>query len=139
MAKSGWSDEEIEKFLRLQFRLQDHQYRQKYPNASFEVILVDSGSAGRIYCNRTKKALYLIELTLLPEYRGRGIGGRILDDLVREADRLELLLSLQVDVDNPIGGYYQRLGFVEQKVHGFYRWMERLPGLPGNAKGLRLG
>lgn len=126
MALSGWPAREIENFLRWQFRLQDSQYHQNYPDAAFEVVLVDGGPAGRIYRNRTEKALHLIELTLLPEFRGRGIGGRIFSDLVQEADRSSLLLTLQVEVSNAIEGYYRRLGFVEQEERGGYRWLARL-------------
>jgi GNAT superfamily N-acetyltransferase len=131
MAVKGWSDVDVDNFLRMQYRLRDQHYHLSYPFAAFEIVVVDGSPAGRISRSYTATTIHLIELSLLPEFRSRGIGGWILGDLTQEADRLGLLLTLQVDVANPIGTYYQRLGFVEREVRGFYRCMQRLPVLPG--------
>lgn len=119
------SQAERTQLLRMQFKGQCHQHHQDYPAATREIILVDGCPAGRLTLDRGPVRLHLIELSLLPEYRLRGIGGRVLAELIRESERGELPLSLQVDVDNPVSSYYHRLGFVEQEQRGFYRCLQR--------------
>lgn len=124
---AGLLETEITNLLGLQFKGQCHQYRHDYPNATREIILLDGCPVGRQYLDRSSAHLHLLDLSLLPEYRLRGIGGRLLTELIRESERKGLPLTLQVDVDNPISGYYQRLGFVERARRGFYRCLQRWP------------
>ncbi|MBF8275394.1 MAG: GCN5-related N-acetyltransferase [Candidatus Brocadiaceae bacterium] len=53
MAVTVWRNEEIDAFLRMQFRLQHTQYLQNNPHASFNVILVDTTPAGSCKSKRT--------------------------------------------------------------------------------------
>jgi len=124
---AGWAEMEVDALRRRQFLGQDAQFLVRYPVAIREIILADGCPAGRMYVNRTPSSLYLIELSLLPEFRSRGIGGRLLAGLIQESKQLGLPLTLQVDVENPIGEYYRRLGFVEQAACGFYRHLKRWP------------
>ena len=124
----GWQEAEVDALRRRQFLGQGAQLLGRYPDAVREIILVDGCPAGRIYLDRPPGSLHLIELSLLPEFRFRGIGGRLLAELFQESEQLGIPLTLQVDMENPIGEYYRRLGFVEQAVSGFYRHLERWPG-----------
>lgn len=135
LAATGWGAAEIETFLRMQFNLQHAQY-QNYPTASFDVILVDDVPAGRFYVDRGKEEIRLVDIALLPEFRGRGIGSRLIGDLVREADTKGLVLSLHVERNNPILGFYSAQGFRTKAERGIYLYMERAPGAasPGGAK-----
>jgi len=57
------------------------------------------------------------ELTIatLPEYRGKGIGTRLLEALFAEANKQFSAISLSVWPANPAYQLYQRLGFVVVK------------------------
>jgi len=125
MAATGWSEGQTEAFLRMQFRLQHTQYTQNYPGASFDIVLVDGISAGRLYVNRTENRMRIIDIALLPEFRGRGIGGRIMRELIDEADAKRLLMSLHVGINNPILQFYRVLGFKEIELSAIYYYMER--------------
>ena len=125
LAVTGWNDAQIEEFLRMQFGLQHSQYRQNYPGASFDIVLIDGAPAGRLYVDRTEDGIRIIDISLLPEFRGRGIGGRIMRGFVEEADAKGHGMSLHVEMNNPIVPFYKVLGFREKELRGIYYFMER--------------
>lgn len=125
MAVTGWGESQVEAFLRMQFRLQHNQYTQNYPGASFAIILVGALPAGRLYVDRKEDGIRVIDIALLPEFRGKGIGGRIMRGLAQEADAKGLVMSLHVELNNPILPFYKVLGFKEIELSGIYYFMER--------------
>ncbi len=125
MAVTGWKYEEIDAFLRMQFRFQHTQYLQNNPRASFDVIIVDTTPAGRLYVDRRVDTISVIDIALLPEFRQRGIGGGIMRNLAEEADAKGLAMCLHVEMNNPILGFYKKLGFRTKGEHGIYHYMER--------------
>lgn len=128
MTLTGWNEKEIEDFLRMQFKLQHVQYMENYKNGgTFEIILVNSAPAGRLYVQRKKNDIRIVDIALLPEFRGKGAGSRIMNELMTEADRENLPLSLHVEQFNPALGLYERLGFEKKDLIGIYFFMERPP------------
>ena len=125
MAVTGWNCEAIDAFLRMQFRLQHTQYLQNNPRASFNVILVDTTQVGRLYVDRRTDTISVIDIALLSEFRQRGIGGSIMRSLAEEADAKGLVMCLHVERNNPILGFYKKLGFQTKGEHGIYLYMER--------------
>lgn len=125
LAATGWSESQVEAFLKMQFRLQHTQYTQNYPSASFSIISIDDVPAGRLYVGRKEDGMRIIDIALLPEFRGKGIGGGIMRDLVGEADTKRLVMSLHVEMNNPILQFYKALGFKEGELSGVYYYMER--------------
>jgi len=133
MAMAGWSEKEVEDFLRMQFDLQHRQYMRNYKNARFEVILYDKIPVGRLYVDRRDNDIRIIDIALLPEFRRQGIGSTIMKNLVYEADEKQVTLSLHVEYNNPAMGLYERLGFKKGELSGIYYYMERLPELKNAA------
>jgi len=117
MALTGWPAERQEAFLRQQFRFQTAHYRRHYGGAAFEIILLDQRPMGRIYVHRGPEDIRLMDIALLPEYRGAGIGGTILRGLLGEAARARKPVTLHVEPYNRALRLYQRLGFqvIEQR------------------------
>ena len=127
LAPVPWSDAEKEVFLRQQFAAQATHYQGYYPRPEFLVVLRAGQPAGRLYLHRTADALAIMDIALLPEHRGAGIGSRLLADLVAEADAAGKLMRLHVEHDNPARRLYDRLGFTVVGDTGFYCRMERPP------------
>lgn len=114
-APTGWSDATKTAFLAQQFDFQRRQYEQVYDGAEFHLIVHGDEPIGRIYVDRTGRDLGLIEVSLLPEWRGRGIGAALLEQLQNEVEAgLRDCVSLQVAPENPARRLYQRMGFVEK-------------------------
>jgi ribosomal protein S18 acetylase RimI-like enzyme len=78
LAVAGWDTQQEQDFLRKQFDAQARYYGSEYPGAKFFVILVESTPAGRLYVHDRQKETRVMDIALLPDYRGRGIGSSLL-------------------------------------------------------------
>jgi GNAT superfamily N-acetyltransferase len=114
-------------FLEMQFNAQDIEYRRLSPDASYDVIEVAGQPAGRLYVDRRSDQIRVIDISLLPAYRGRGLGGALLAGLQEEAAAAGWIVSLQVDLFNPAARLYERLGFELVEDLGVYRCLEWRP------------
>lgn len=120
-----WSAEERSAFLRQQFDAQDLHYREHYPGATLDVVCDDGVPIGRFYVYRTASEVRLMDIGLVPEHCGRGIGSRLLEELLAEAGRVEKKVTLHVLPWSRSMGLYQRLGFRGVEQRGAYLFMER--------------
>lgn len=85
MATVAWSDAEKDRFLRGQFEAQTQGYATTNLMAIHRIIQLDKVDIGRMIVDRQDDCLRLIDLSLLPEYRGRGLGTDLLRSLMNEA------------------------------------------------------
>ena len=125
LAQTGWSESQKETFLRQQFEAQSRYYREHYSEASFDVILSDGYPIGRLYLARWPEEIRIVDIALLPEYRGTGIGTKLLEDLISESEESAKPLSIHVERFNPAMRLYERLGFRNAADKGVYFLMER--------------
>ncbi|PYI94237.1 MAG: GNAT family N-acetyltransferase [Verrucomicrobia bacterium] len=124
LAPTGWSDEQKEIFCRKQFDAQTAYYSVNYPGASFQVIERDGVPIGRLYVVRWEKEIRIVDITVLPEFRGGGIGTELLRDLRDEARSAGKSLTIHVERFNRALQLYQRLGFKQIEDKGVYLLME---------------
>jgi ribosomal protein S18 acetylase RimI-like enzyme len=123
-----WSDEQKAAFVQQQFEAQDAYWREHYYPATFDVIEVDGASAGRLYVARWEDEIRIVDIALLPEHRGEGIGTALLHDLLDEGARTGKRVSIHVERNNPALRFYERLGFVQVEDRGIYLLLEAAPG-----------
>jgi ribosomal protein S18 acetylase RimI-like enzyme len=125
LAAVPWTPLQKAAFLRFQFDAQDQHYRLHYANARFDVILAAGEAVGRLYVDRADTEIRLIDIALLPEHRGSGIGGALLAELIAEARREHKPLTIHVEHTNPAQRLYRRLGFRHTGTDtGVYQLME---------------
>lgn len=125
LAVTGWRAAEVDAFLRMQFDAQHQHYLTTYPDASLQVILQDGHPIGRLYVARWEHEIRLIDITVLPAYRGGGIGTAILTELLAEAQRAGKAVRIHVEPTNPALRLYTRLGFrliADRGVYWFLEW-----------------
>lgn len=130
LAQVGWTDTQRESFLRMQFDAQRRCYEGDYPGAEFQIILVDGQPAGRLYVQRLEQEIRIMDLALLPEFRGRGIGTGLLRGILAEGSQIGQRVSIHVEIFNPARRLYERLGFRQVATHGVYLLLERAPAEP---------
>jgi ribosomal protein S18 acetylase RimI-like enzyme len=128
LAPVPWTEAQKEAFLRMQFRAQSLDYAANYPGAAFLVILVDGVAAGRLYVDRRGDELRIVDIALLPEHRGSGIGGALLRELLEEAAATGKPVRIHVEHMNPALRLYERLGFRRIGEFGIYLLMEWAAG-----------
>ena len=120
-----WTDEQKDRFLDFQFGAQHDYYQEQFPDARFELVLVDGEPAGRLYVDRRADEIRLIDIALLPEFRRRGIGGRLMRQVLEEGRAAGLPVQIHVEQNNPAMRLYDRLGFRRVEDQGVYylmRW-----------------
>ena len=119
-----WSDADKAAFLDMQFGAQKKHYEAQYPDCAFRVIVVDGTAAGRLYVNRTASDINVLDIALLPQYRGRGIGSALLEAILEEARISRRTVSLHVEQYNPARRLYARMGFRTLESNGVYERMQ---------------
>lgn len=125
MAQVDWPAATIDAFLAQQFDAQHTYYQAHFPDAEFCVIEADGQPIGRAYLFWTVTHLQIIDLALLPECRGRGIGSRLLREWLERVDAQGLSVGLHVEHYNPAQHLYQRHGFQCEGENGVYLKLRR--------------
>jgi ribosomal protein S18 acetylase RimI-like enzyme len=124
-----WSEDQKAAFLTMQFEAQKAHYDRHYPDAERSVILADDKPAGRLYVDRQPKEIRIIDIALLPEHRGGGIGTRLLQQILTEASTRHLPVRIHVERNNRALSLYRRLGFTPIGENGVYWLMEWKPAV----------
>lgn len=125
MSAWGWDEAQKQAFLRLQFRGQQQHYQTAYQGADHSIIMIAGRAAGRLMTLRTESEIRLVDIALLPEDRGKGIGERLMRDLQQQARESGIPLRLHVERFNRAARFYERLGFrvIEDRgTHFFMQW-----------------
>ncbi|PJI47496.1 MAG: GNAT family N-acetyltransferase [Pseudomonas sp.] len=130
VAQLDWPPAAIDAFLSQQFDTQHRYYQAHFPDAEFCVIEADGQPIGRAYLCWSPEHLQIIDLALLPDCCGRGIGGGLLGELLARADAQGLSVGLHVEDYNPAQRLYQRHGFECVGENGIYRKLRRPPRAP---------
>ncbi len=131
LAALPWSEAQKTAFVEMQFRAQHGYYHEHDPEASYDVVVLDGQSIGRIYVDRAEDGLILMEITLLPEYRNQGIGTGLIEAVLDEAVTAGIPVNLHVEPWNPALRLYERLGFRKVAEHGLYWFMGWTPPAGG--------
>ena len=122
---TGWDEATKESFLHQQFRAQHDHYVSNYEDAFYDVILVDGEPAGRLYVAHWPEEIRVMDISLLPAFRGRGIGGHLLTAVLEEASQSQKPVTIHVEHANRARALYDRLGFEEVDAGDVYvkmRW-----------------
>ena len=127
LALTNWSDEQKAIFCRHQFDAQTADYAANYPGASFQIIERGGAPAGRLLVSRGDKAIHVIDIALMPEHRGAGLGTKLLKELQEEAKAAGKPLTIHVERFNPALRLYERLSFRQVEERGVYFLMEWSP------------
>ena len=125
LASLPWDQATKDAFLAQQFYAQHCHYQEHYREAEFSLVLQGGQPIGRLYLFRGPTTHNLMDLSLLPNWRGRGIGSHLLSLLVQEADTAGKAIRLYVEPDNPARRLYERFGFGITCQHPIYLEMHR--------------
>jgi ribosomal protein S18 acetylase RimI-like enzyme len=128
IAAFGWPAAQQEAFLRMQFMAQQRGYESNYPQAEHQIVEMSETPVGRLMVYREKDSVRLVDIALLAEHRGQGIGAELIGALIEQCTRDGATLRLQVLQTNPALRLYERLGFTRTGEDPMYIEMERRPG-----------
>ena len=111
--------------LQQQYDARHKGYRADFPDADFHIVERGGVPIGRFYVRRGKREHYLVDIAILPDQAGQGVGGALLDMMLAEAAHAGAEATLRVDHLNPAKRLYLRKGFVEVEDLGLdalMRW-----------------
>ena len=103
----GWNDDQKQAFIKMQFMARE----RSYPRVDSRIILLNGRPIGRLLVDRGDASILLRDIALLTEYRNRGLGSRLITELMKEATSVGKPILLHVVVTSPAVRLYERLGF----------------------------
>ena len=114
-AALGLARSQLGPLLEMQYRARCVGYQSSFPNAT-QWVIVDpvAGPIGQLLRNDEPQVIRLMDISLVPSVRARGIGTQILSALQGEAARAGKRIELQVAASSPARRLYLRLGFATQ-------------------------
>jgi ribosomal protein S18 acetylase RimI-like enzyme len=128
LAQVDWDITQKEAFVRWQYERQKEEYDARYPDARYDVIMVQGVPAGRIWVGADENQIRLLDIALLPDFQNRGVGTQLLKQLMDEATSEKKALRHMVFVLNDNAHrFYERLGFEVIEDLGGYKHMEYRP------------
>jgi GNAT superfamily N-acetyltransferase len=128
MALVDWDEAQKDAFLRSQFEAQSAQYRERFPDGEYSVILYKERPVGRFWIGRTPEQIRLLDIAILPEFQNKGVGAVLLKSLVDESEAAcvplrHMVFKMNIDALR----FYARFGFKPIEDVGAYIHMERVP------------
>lgn len=131
---TDWSEVQKLGFLESQFAAQRHHYLIQYAKSAFDVLEERGTPVGRLYVDRQERTLLIVDIALLPPWRGRGIGTALIEALFAEARLTGKEVSISVEKFNSAQRLYRRLGFRPYAEDGVYWFMYWSPEGPDAAQ-----
>jgi GNAT superfamily N-acetyltransferase len=123
---TGWPDPVKQSFCDRQFALQHAHYRKHHPDGEFLVLRSGLEPVGRLYLADDGAAIHLVDIAVMPLWRGRGIGSALLAALQQRAAMAGKAVCLNVlSWNRRAMALYGRFGFVASGVDGAHlamRW-----------------
>lgn len=135
LALVPWDAAQKSLFLQHQFAFQDQHYGAQFPDAEYSIVVHNGEDAGRIFITRDETRIHVLEFTILPEHRGRGIGTEILRWLKEEARGKALPLTTYLDQLSDSQAWLEKRGFTRISDEGIHFLMQWTPS--GQTSGLR--
>jgi ribosomal protein S18 acetylase RimI-like enzyme len=117
-----------DQLLEIQYRIRRQGIAANYGDAGLSVIAVGDEPVGWIVGLWSDAELYIVEIAILPPWRGQGIGATVLSNVLAESDRRGLPARLNVNINNRAVRLYERLGFRRTDGTEVQHFMVRDPG-----------
>ena len=110
---AGLPEPQVEQLVALQHRAQTASYRAAFPDARF--LIVEQGSpVGRLVEHDEPGGAYVVDIALLPQRQGQGLGSALVRELQARQAALGLGVRARVAAGNGASrAMFRKLGFVE--------------------------
>jgi len=110
-AYSPLAPAQLDLLLNIQYAGQKQTYGAQFPGGN-DIVLLDGLPIGRVWLFRGASEHRLVDISLMPEFRNRGIGGALVADSIAAARAAGVPLCCSVAVTNPASlRFHQRMGF----------------------------
>jgi ribosomal protein S18 acetylase RimI-like enzyme len=114
-------------FLDQQFGAQYQHYQLHYPTCERNIVEKDGQPIGRLWIDEWRDQIRLVDIAFMPEFRGSGIGTKLLRDVLERGAKAGKDVTIHVEAYNPALRLYERLGFRKVDTNGVYYLMRWTP------------
>ena len=117
---------QLDTLLEFQFNAKERAYEAEFPAADHEIVLLEDVPVGRIIVERTEGEITGVDLALLPPHRNAGMGTRLIENLLKEAEAAGKPFRISVERSNRAARLYARLGMRSvggTAIHDFLEWL----------------
>lgn len=122
---TGWDEATRAAFVRNQFDAMRRGYAESFPHAQFAIVEWNGRAAGRLVLDRLPGEFRIVDMVLLPDCRGRGLGTALVQQVLEEARQKGCVVRLHVfRGPRSASPFYQRLGFSKVAEDGPYDLLE---------------
>jgi GNAT superfamily N-acetyltransferase len=108
--------EEVGALAAMQVRAAERRRSLSFPMAASYVVLDDEECVGRLVIDAARDQLRVLDLVLLPQWQGRGIGTTVMLGLCQLADERRLPIVLDVPRDHGVVTFLRRMGFAQEDL-----------------------
>lgn len=129
-----WSSEQKQAFLQMQFEAQGRYYRERYPNASFNLIKLDERPVGRLYLADLPEEIRIIDLTFLPAHFDPQVFVSLIEGILQMGAQVNKPVRIFLEYNDPHIEIFVRLGFRKTGEHGLYFLWQCDPALSAGAR-----
>lgn len=106
-----WNVSHHRSILIMRAQAEEGRLAKQYPRLDRLTIYVDDVPAGRMVVDCSETVFRLLDISLLPRFRGQGIASRLLGEMLGEARAARLRIRLEVPKSGPALRLFERLGF----------------------------
>jgi len=101
-------------------------HKERFKTQNFRIIKLAGKDIGIMAIDIKPDYMKMNQLFLLPEYQGKGIGSRCMDQIIEEACQMNLCIRLRVLKINPRAlTFYLRQGFIRVGETNTHTLLER--------------
>jgi GNAT superfamily N-acetyltransferase len=128
LSQVPWPEDTRRAFLDSQFALQHRHFVTAYANTDFYIVQHGDAAIGRYYLLRRAPYYLVVDIALLPSWRGQGIGAGLLAWTKQLVEQDPHAIGVDLHVDERNAGarrLYSRLGFkvtTRQSPYFGMRW-----------------
>lgn len=97
--------------LEMQYQAFSSQTDAEFPAADKYIVLLDDVPIGCYILDRREDEIFGVDLSILSEYRSRGIGAQLIRETMAEGSATGRPFRYHVDLGNRAKRLYERLGF----------------------------
>jgi ribosomal protein S18 acetylase RimI-like enzyme len=134
LGAAAWPEAIRDVTLRIQFEAQRRGYAERWPSATTEFLTHGGVRAGWVTVDRAAPSIHVVDIAVVPERRGQGIGMAALRALLDEGERDARRVTLSVSRSNLSAmRLYSRLGFQPTGGNDLDLHLEWRPAAPAAA------